>query len=135
MMLSKFKLFTFISEGRRCNTDLCTMRSFFAVVYEPPNNRIARVFRMYVCIYTCVFIYLYCRWSRWPRGLRRRSAAARLLRLCVPIPREAWMSVRWECCVLASRDLCDELITRPEESCRMKRVVVCNLETSRMRRP
>ena len=31
--------------------------------------------------------------------------------------------------------LCDELITRPEESYRLWYVVVCDLETSRMRRP
>jgi len=43
------------------------------------------------------------------------------------------MSVCCECCVLSGRGLCDELITRPEESYRLCRVVVCDLETSRMR--
>jgi hypothetical protein len=37
--------------------------------------------------------------------------------------------------VLSSRGLCDEVITRPEESYRVWCVVVCDLETSRMRRP
>jgi len=47
------------------------------------------------------------------------------------------MSVCCECCVLSGRGLCDELITRPEESYRLWCVVVCNLEkqTSWMRRP
>jgi hypothetical protein len=36
--------------------------------------------------------------------------------------------------VLSGRGLCDELITRPEESYRLWRVVVCDLETSKMRR-
>jgi len=36
---------------------------------------------------------------------------------------------------LSSRGLCDELITRPEESYRLWCVVVCDLETSWMRRP
>jgi len=36
---------------------------------------------------------------------------------------------------LSGRGLCDELITRPEESHRLWCVVVCDLETSRMRRP
>jgi len=40
-----------------------------------------------------------------------------------------------ECCVLSGRGLCDELITRPEESYELWCVVVCDLETSRMRRP
>ena len=40
-----------------------------------------------------------------------------------------------ECCVLSRRCLCDELITRPEESCRLWCVVVCDLETSWMTRP
>jgi len=45
------------------------------------------------------------------------------------------MSLCCECCVLSGRGLCDELITRPEESYRLCCVVVCDLETSRMRRP
>jgi len=65
-----------------------------------------------------------------------RSAAARLLSLWVRISPGAWMSVCCECCVLSGRRLCDELITRLEEPCRLWSVVVCDLEkTSRMRRP
>jgi hypothetical protein len=37
--------------------------------------------------------------SQWPRGLRRGSGAARLLRLWVRIPQGAWMFVCCECCV------------------------------------
>jgi len=40
----------------------------------------------------------------------------------------AWMSVCCEYCVLSGRGLCDGLITRPEESYRLWRVVVCDLE-------
>jgi len=50
--------------------------------------------------------------SQWPLGLRRRSAAARLLRLWVRIP--------------PSRGLCDVLIIRPEESYRLVRRWVCS---------
>jgi hypothetical protein len=63
-----------------------------------------------------------------PRGLRRRSAAARLLRSCVRILPGAWLFVLCECCVLSGIVLCDELITRPEESYRLRCVVVCDLE-------
>ena len=73
--------------------------------------------------------------SQWPRCLRRRSAAACLLRSWVRIPPGAWIFVCCECCVLSGRGLYDELITRPEESYRLWCVVVCDLETSRMRRP
>jgi len=45
------------------------------------------------------------------------------------------MSVCCEGCVLSGRGLCDELITRPEESYRLWCVVDCDLETSGMRRP
>jgi len=45
------------------------------------------------------------------------------------------MFVCCECCVLSGRGLCDELITRPEESYRLWCVVVCDLETSRVRKP
>ena len=60
-----------------------------------------------------------CR-SQWPRGLRRRSAVARLLRSWVRISPGACMFVCCECFV--SVVCCqvgvsgDELITRPEES-------------------
>jgi hypothetical protein len=45
------------------------------------------------------------------------------------------MSFCCECCGLSGRDLCVGLITRPEESYRLSCVVVCDLETSWMRRP
>jgi hypothetical protein len=40
------------------------------------------------------------------------------------------MFVRCVCCVLSGRGLCDGLITRPEESYRLWRVVECDQETS-----
>jgi len=45
------------------------------------------------------------------------------------------MSVCCQCCMLSGRGLCDALITRPEESYRLRCVVVCDLESSRMKRP
>jgi len=45
------------------------------------------------------------------------------------------MFVCCECCVLSGRGLCNKLITRPEKSYRLWCVVVCDLETSGMRRP
>ena len=47
-------------------------------------------------------------------------------------PPGAWIFVCCECRVLSGRGLCNELITRPEESYRLCCVVVCDLETSRM---
>ena len=41
--------------------------------------------------------------SQWPRGLRRRSATVRLLRLWVRIPTEG-MDVCRECCVLSGKE-------------------------------
>ena len=79
-----------------------------------------------------------CRWngrrSQWPRGLRLRSSAARLLRLWIRIPPGAWMFVCCECCVLSGRSLCDGLITRPRESFWLWRFVVYDQETSKTRR-
>jgi hypothetical protein len=57
--------------------------------------------------------------SQRPRGLRRRSGAARLLRFWVHIPPGAWIFVSCENCMLSGTDLIDELITRPEESYRL----------------
>jgi hypothetical protein len=65
--------------------------------------------------------------SQLPRGLRRRSAVARLLRL--------WVRIHYGngclcvvSVVLSGRGLCDELITRPEESYQLWCVVVCDLK-------
>ena len=63
------------------------------------------------------------------------NSAAHLLRSWVPIPPGAWIFVCCECRVLSGRGLCDELITRPEESYRLRCVVECDLETSRMGAP
>jgi hypothetical protein len=41
----------------------------------------------------------------------------------------------WVLCTLSGTGLCDGLITRPEESYRLWRVVVCDLETSKTRKP
>ena len=58
-------------------------------------------------------------WYQWLHGLRRRSAAARLLGLRIRIPLVAWMSACCECCVLSGRRLRDGPITHPEESYRV----------------
>ena len=57
--------------------------------------------------------------SQRPRGLRRGSAASRLLGLRFRTPPVAWMSVCCECCLLSGTGICDGPITRPEESYRV----------------
>jgi hypothetical protein len=76
-----------------------------------------------------------CLRSHWRRGLMRGSATARLLGLRVRIPPAAKMSVSSECCVLSRTNVCNGLISHPEESYWMWCVTVCDLETSSMRRP
>jgi len=135
--------FTFLrpsSEGSW--TVLCT-------VHEPPEDGLKNgtetcrgkflsvlmwILVLFIVYIVCVHELEYCR-SQLQRGLRRRSAAAHLLRSWVRIPPRAWMFVCCECCVLSGRGLCDELITRPEESYRLWCVVVCDPETSRMWKP
>jgi len=51
-----------------------------------------------------LFIGRYRR-SQWPRGIRRSSAANRLLRSWVQIPTGTWMFVCCECSVLTGRGL------------------------------
>ena len=77
-------------------------------------------------IYVC--IYLLMGRSHWPCCLRYGSTAARLLRSWIRNPPGAWISVCCECCMLSGRDLCDELITRPEECYRLWCVIVCDQE-------
>ena len=65
---------------------------------------------------------VYKKTGPWPRGLRRRSAAVRLLGLWVRIPAgHGWLS--FVSVVLSGRGLYDGLITRPEESYRLCCVV------------
>ena len=76
-------------------------------------------------LFTHIFIYLYRpifihSRSRWPCGLRRGSAAACLLRLWVRISTGQWLCIFCEYCESSCRVLCDGLITRPEESYRMR---------------
>ena len=47
----------------------------------------------------CKNVSLQCCQSQWPRGLRRRSTAVRLLGSWVRIPPGAWTFVYCECCV------------------------------------
>jgi len=73
------------------------------------SNRAGRIF--------CELVKVVNFRSQWPHGLRRRSVPDRLLGLCVRIPPGAWMFV--VSIVLSGRGLCDQLITRPEESYRL----------------
>src|SRR5215471_10976521 len=71
-----------------------------------------------------------------PGGIRthdlsRRAACGRSPVEIVGSNSTGGMDIR----VLSGRDLCDELITRPEESYRLCCVVVCDLETSRIGAP
>jgi len=75
-----------------------------------------------------------CR-SQWPSSPRRKSTATHLLGLWFRIPLGAWMFVCCECRVLSGTGLCNELITHPEESYQLWFIVVCDLETTWMRRP
>jgi hypothetical protein len=67
--------------------------------------------------------------SWWPCDLRHRSAGASLLGSRVPILLGAWMFVT---CSVGS-GLCDELIRTLLSVCVC--LIVCDLETSTMRRP
>jgi len=97
---------------RLCLAVLCQCP--FRIVTEPPNRR---------------------RQERSPQSTFLACKRFHcLLRSWVRIPPGAWMFVCCECCVLSGRALCDGLITRPEESYGLWRVVVCDQETSYARR-
>ena len=94
--------------------------SAIALVYvNGPSKRIIIVIIIILGMRVEIYVIVPISRSQWPRGLRRGSAAARLLGLWVWIPPGSWMSVSCECCVMTGRGLCVGLITRPEESCRL----------------
>jgi len=86
-------------------------------------------------LWSCVAIVVFCVCvcglnkscrSQWPRGLR--SAAARLLRLCVRISPGAWMFVCWECCVCFEVDVSAtswSLVQRSPTECGASLRVIC----------
>jgi len=57
--------------------------------------------------------------TRWPRHLRRGSAAVRLMELGFRNKHGSWMSVSCKSCVLSGRGLSDGTIPGPEESYRV----------------
>ena len=128
--ISSLYLYQFLSIVQQLGTENFHVKSQYNVVY-------CKIFLMdFMKVYTFEYFtqqifkkYMYtaCR-LQWARGLRLRSAVARLLKSWVRIPPRAWMFVCCECCVLSGRGLCDELITRLEESYRLWCVVVCDLE-------
>ena len=79
------------------------------------NVSISRV----IMLHWFYFTYVRSRQSQWPRGLRRGSAAARLLGLWARIPPGAWISGFGECSVLLGISLCVGPITRPGDSSRV----------------
>ena len=114
--------------------------SYFAINVENTSkwlgaSQFPKNQKIYLCYYIYIYIYIYIGRSQWPCGLRGGSTAAHMLGLWFRIPRGAWKSACVECCVLSCRGLCDGLITRPEEAYPLFCVVVCDLETSWMRRP
>jgi hypothetical protein len=88
--------------------------SFFAITNAYPNFAIF--------FYIDISKFLKTR-SRWPRALRRRSAAACFLGLRVRLP-PGNLYLSRECCVLLGRGLGVGPITRPEEFYRLC-VCVC----------
>ena len=135
------------------NVAICTCASlqtvwrfgvwFWAICLYPVPSESLRMWQFLLYLYIDVTVHVINYFlitnqkhsrSQWPRGLRRRSTAARLLRSWVRIPPRAWMFVCCECCVLSGRGLCDGLIIRSEESYRLWRVVVCDQVTSYARR-
>ena len=92
-----------VTSVKYCSTQILTLRRLMSYIYGAPKI-----------------------------SAGERPVAARLLRSWVRIPPGTWIFVCCECRVLSGRGLCDELITRPEESYRMCCVVVCDLETYRI---
>jgi len=113
----------FLWRNGMSETWCCTIRNW------KRQTKFAKERRCTNCCWYSFSNFLLIPFPSGPRGLRRRSAADRLLRSWVRIPLGAWMSFCCECCVLSGRCLCVGLITRPEESYLLWCVVVCDLLT------
>jgi hypothetical protein len=116
-------------------TLVCSMPKYKPFCYSGTNVSLVTAGHSGVSFAMYSLMYTWECWSQWLHGLWCWSAAACLLRSWVRISPGAWIFVCCECCVLSGRGLCDKLITCPEEFYRLWCVIVCDLETSRMRRP
>jgi hypothetical protein len=125
-----------VKKDRICVYSLLSLLSSWhspEIITEARPLYVTVVFGMFINSYFTLVSERMCR-SQCPRLLRRRSSAARRLRLWVRIPPGSRIFVCCECCVLSGSGLCDRLITRPQESYRMWCVVVCDQETSKTSR-
>ena len=57
------------------------------------------------------------------------------MKLCFRISPVSWLLVCCECCVFSGGGLSDELMTHSEDSYRLWLVVVCDLNTTKIRKP
>ena len=83
---------------RKCNLDIIFGSRILYLLILRSVLKISSVINQvkFLCTRLCYVISVskrFARRSQWPRGLRRRSAAARLLRLWVRNPPGAWTSV------------------------------------------
>jgi hypothetical protein len=106
-----------------CAVDVCCI----CVLYT------CSVYACCICVlYTCI-VYVYCICVLYMRTVYVYCMSP--AKIVGSNLTGEWMFVCCGCCVLSGIGLCHELLTRPEESYRLWCVVVCDLETSRMRRP
>ena len=100
-------LFGVTRERRQCLFTRYYQRNLWRFGWLSP--RYTLVVAIIVCHITVTYIlHTYHPGSRsqWPRGLRRRSVAARLLRSWVRIPPRAWICcLLWVLCVVRYRSL------------------------------
>ena len=92
MKIWRMRITCAIFSHRICNTAFPLQEQLYVSALMLPYTYIFWVITYY-------FYYYRSRRSKRPRGLRRGSAAAHLLRLCVRIPPWARTFVCWECSV------------------------------------
>ena len=89
-------IFLSILTSSSCQFPAC----FLVRVLYPFPYIMCATWQAHLIFFELVILMFCCR-SQWPHGLRRVSAATRLLGLWVQIPPTAWRSVSCECCVLS----------------------------------
>jgi hypothetical protein len=91
----------FDSYGRICSSFFRVGSLLFCPKHSPVSS-VRQGLRLYKTNFNFDCSYIPCR-SQWPRSLRRRFAAACLLRSWARIQPGAWMFVFCECCMLSLR--------------------------------
>jgi hypothetical protein len=131
----------------RTNAAFCSLMLVAWHLYTGKCCKRCRMFRKLIPVPISLYLFVYpleeskdsvnhvVYWSRWPRNLRRWSETTWFVGPRVQIPLRAWIFVPCLCCVVCGFATSWSLVQRSHIRCVFVCLIVCDLETSKIKRP